>query len=101
TLLGKNQTPRPFLYREFYGYGGQQFVREGDWKLLRLNLVATKRGPAAPVTELYNLASDPAEKHNVAAQHPDIVARLQAIMDKQHTPSKQFPFKHTLDKPAS
>ncbi|MFZ9940736.1 MAG: arylsulfatase [Luteolibacter sp.] len=101
TLLGKNQAARPFLYREFYGYGGQQFVREGDWKLLRLNLVATKRGPAAPVTELYNLASDPAEKHNVAAQHPDIVARLQAIMDKQHTSSKEFPFKDTLDKPTS
>lgn len=101
TLLGKAQATRPFLYREFHGYGGQQFVRVGDWKLLRMNLLATKKGPAAPTTELYNLAYDPAERHNLAAKHPEIVAKLQVIMNEQHTFSKEFPFKDTLDKPAS
>lgn len=98
TLLGKKQAERPFLYREFHGYGGQQSVRVGDWKLLKRRLVGTKKEPAAPTLELYNLGSDPAEKENVAPAHPDIVAKLQKIMEEQHAPSKQFPFSGTLDK---
>ncbi len=91
TLLGKPQPPRPFLYREFHGAGGQQSVRVGDWKLLHRNLLGTAKKPPSPTTELYNLATDRSEKKNVAAAHPDIVARLQKIMDQQHTPSKEFP----------
>jgi arylsulfatase A-like enzyme len=98
TLLGQLQEPRPFLYREFHGYGGQQAVRVGDWKLLKRQLLGTATRPAAPTSELYNLAADPSEKENVAAPHPDIVARLQKIMSQEHTPSKEFPFKDTLDK---
>jgi arylsulfatase A-like enzyme len=92
TLLGKTQAPRPFLYREFHGYGGQQAVRVGDWKLLKGHLLATAKQPATPTLELYNLATGPAEKENVAAAHPDIVAKLEKIMSEQHTPSKKFPF---------
>lgn len=98
TLLGKKQTERPFLYREFHGYGGQQSVRVGDWKLIHRQLTGTKQKPAAPTTELYDLATDPMEKANVAAAHPEIVARLQKILDAQHAPSKEFPFGETLDK---
>jgi hypothetical protein len=54
--------------------------------------------PAAPTSELYNLAADPSEKENVADAHPDIVARLEKIMSQEHRPSKEFPFKDTLDK---
>lgn len=92
TLLGRKQAPRPFLYREFHGYGGQVSVRVGDWKLLRRHLLGTKARPAAPTLELYNLGTDPAESDNVAAAHPDIVAQLEKIMVAQHTPSKEFPF---------
>ncbi len=98
TLLGRKQAPRPFLYREFHGYGGQQAVRVGDWKLIHRNLLARKNQPASPTTELYNLAADPSEEHNVATGHPAVVARLQKIMDQQHTVSPQFPFQETLDK---
>ena len=45
-------------------------VREGDWKLIW-------RTPLPQVVELYNVAQDPSEKNNVAAQHPDKVAELQ------------------------
>ena len=38
TLLGRQQEPRPFLYREFPGSGGQQALRAGDWKLVRQHL---------------------------------------------------------------
>lgn len=90
TLLAKNQKPRPFLYREFSGYGGQQMVRAGDWKAVRTNL---SRGGKRIETQLYNLAADVGEQNNVAAEHPEIVARLEKIMRQEHTPSDLFPIK--------
>jgi arylsulfatase A len=46
-----------------------------------------------PAMELYNLADDIAEQHNVAAQHPEVVARLTKLMDEQHIPSSLFPMR--------
>jgi arylsulfatase A len=91
TLLGGTQAPRPYLYREFHGSGGQQAVRVNDWKLVRRGLLGSAKKPAQPTTELYNLAADPAEKKNVAAEQPEIVARLETILRRQHVPSKEFP----------
>jgi len=99
TLLGGRQPERPFLYREFHGAGGQQSVRVGDWKLVRRHLMGTPKQPAAPTTELYDLAADPSEKKNVAPAHPDIVARLKKLAAEQHAPSKEFPYP-LLDPPA-
>ncbi|MGH7242317.1 MAG: arylsulfatase B [Phycisphaerales bacterium] len=45
-------------------------VRQGDWKLIWRVML-----PSA--IELYNIKTDPSEKDNVAAQHPEIVAKLQ------------------------
>jgi len=45
-------------------------IRQGDWKLIWRVML-----PAA--VELYNIKTDPSEKENVAAQHPEIVAKLQ------------------------
>jgi arylsulfatase A-like enzyme len=93
TLLGKNQTARSFLYRESPGYGGQQCVRDGKWKLVRRHLNPNPNSPntPAPTTELYNLAVDPAESTDVATEHPRVVARLAAIARQQHRPSKLWP----------
>ena len=95
TLLGKRQEPRPFLYRESPGYGGQQCVRVGDWKAIRVDL---NPGPRQQDTkpgaiELYNLAKDPFETTDVAAQNPDIVKKLEAIMQSQHTKSALWPIR--------
>jgi len=46
-------------------------IREGQWKLMQ---GARRRGEL----ELYDLATDPSETKNVAAQNPDIAARLAA-----------------------
>ncbi len=46
-------------------------VRKGNWKLVK---IATLPGK----TELFDLASDPGEKNNVAEQHPEIVRDLEA-----------------------
>src|SRR5262249_41973988 len=45
-------------------------VRQGDWKLIWSVTL-----PSVP--ELYNIAQDPSEKNNVAAQNPEKVAELQ------------------------
>jgi arylsulfatase A-like enzyme len=95
TLRGEAQPERPFLYREFPAYGGQQSLHLGQWKLVKQNLMsAGKKAKAAkPMTiELFDLANDPHEEHDVLAQHPDIVAKMEAIMHAQHTPSTVFPF---------
>jgi arylsulfatase A len=87
TLFGRGEQKRhEFFYWEFPSYGGQQAVRAGQWKAVRRNL---NKGPSA--VELYDLEADPSEKKDVAADHPDVVARLEAIMKEQHTPSTVFP----------
>jgi len=44
-----------------------------------------------PPFELYELSTDIGERHNVAAEHPDVVARLTKYAAEAHTPSKSFP----------
>jgi arylsulfatase len=92
TLLGNaaSQKKHDFMYWEFPAYGGQQAARIGDWKAVRQNLAKLKPGET-PETELYDLSSDPAESHDVAADHPDLVAKLEAVMAEQHEPSALFP----------
>jgi arylsulfatase A len=94
-LVGKALPERPFLYREFPGYGGQQSVRVGNWKVVRRHLQPTKSAIARglePTLELFDLASDPREQHDLASSHPDLVTKLTQVMKEQHQPSKEFPF---------
>ena len=100
TLFGKKQDARPFLYREFPSYGGQQLARIGDWVGIRQNLVGKGKAKAkAPNLhiELYNLRNDERQTKDVSAQHPEIVAQLERLMREQHVPSKDFPIP-VLDK---
>ena len=85
--LDEDQKKHEYLYWEFPGYGGQQAVRMGRWKAVRLNL---KENPNAPV-ELYNLDVDLREQNNVANQFPEIVKEMELIMKREHTPSELFP----------
>jgi arylsulfatase A-like enzyme len=50
----------------------------GRWKLLEL---PTPRGVKV---ELYNVTTDPDERHDVAAGHPEVVARLRALLAREH-----------------
>lgn len=93
-LTGMPQPPRPFLYREFPGYGGQQTIRAGDWKAVRQGMT---RGNID--MELYNIASDASEQHNVASEHPEVVDQLTQLMAEQHHPSELFPLR-PFDQPA-
>lgn len=80
TLLGKDdQQQHEFLYWEFHETD-QIGVRMGDWKLV------VKKG----VPLLYNLSTDIHEDHDIAAEHPEIVKQMKAIIRSQHTPSELF-----------
>ena len=76
TLTGKHdqQKQHEYLYWEFYEQGGKQAVRAENWKAVRMPMLTGR-------TELYNLESDLGETTNVAAEHPDIVRRLEQLMD--------------------
>ena len=79
-----------YLYWEFPGYGGQQAVRSGDWKAVRQRML--RRDNRDPLRiELYHLKDDVGESRDVAAAHPEIVARLRSVMEAEHVPSKLFP----------
>lgn len=88
TLRGEPQRPHEFLYWEFPAYQGQQAVRMGDWKALRRNIF---KGNLE--IELYNVRSDPREKVNVASAYPDVVAKIESIMEREHEPAQLERFK--------
>ena len=74
TLLGRGTQPKhEYLYWEFYEQGvSQAALIGGRWKAIRLKTLA------API-QVFDLASDLAEKTNIAAAHPEIVARATEI----------------------
>jgi len=82
-LRSKGQQPNhPWLYWEFPEYGGQQAIRQGDWKLLRRDL-HKGQGPA----RLFRLSEDPGEEKDLADQFPEKVRALTQIMRTQHRTS--------------
>lgn len=89
TLLGqKKQKQHEYLYWEFANKGGKVAVRIGDWKAVKYNIAKE-----SSQVELYNIISDPKEENNVAAQHPDLVSKAEAMFVKSHVNNEQFPIK--------
>jgi arylsulfatase len=89
---------RDFL---FFDHEGNRALRMGDWKLVSARIDANE-------WELYDLAKDRAEMHNLAKEHPDRVremaARWQQLEDeyrrqagepppKEKKPAKKAPAK--------
>jgi uncharacterized sulfatase len=80
-LRGAKQKPHAYLYWELQQFNAKmgfipntltQAVRVGDWKAVR----PQGGGPL----ELYDLSRDIGESKNVAAEHPDVVAKIEAIL---------------------
>jgi arylsulfatase len=87
SLKDPAQSPkRDYLYWEFSALEGQQAIRMGDWKGVR-----TELAKGSQRWQLYDLAIDETESHDVADEHPDVVARIEQIAAEAHVPSEVFP----------
>jgi arylsulfatase len=75
-LAGKVDSPRSD--QDYIGWEifGNRAVRQGDWKL-RWEWKPIGKGE----WELFNVAADPAERKDLAAEHPDKVKALTALWD--------------------
>ena len=66
------------LYWHYPHYHGSTWkpgasVRDGDWKLIEFYHYEN--------VELYNLADDPGELHNLAEKHPQLTQRLRTQLE--------------------
>jgi arylsulfatase A len=87
-LKGGKGVKRDRFYWELHEGTPIQAVRFGDWK-------AVKNGPKRAI-ELYDLASDPGESRDVAAGHPEEVAKAAELLETSRTANADWP----LDGPA-
>jgi arylsulfatase A len=82
---------------------GSLAIRQGRWKLgfcpgsgglwtsprNPTNAEAVKR--SLPKMQLYDMEQDVAEQHNVSAEHPEVVRRLTALMEKYISEGRSTP----------
>ncbi|HLA40193.1 MAG TPA: sulfatase-like hydrolase/transferase, partial [Candidatus Glassbacteria bacterium] len=83
-LTGGSQPRHEYLYWEFHeGPASKQAVRLGNWKGIRLR-------PSGKV-ELYDLASDIGETEYLASGNPEVVRKIERIMDSARSESTLWP----------
>ena len=73
---------------------GNFAIRQGEWKLLLLRGVGDgpdSKDTSLPPGQLYNIVKDFGETDNVYTQHPDIVKRLTALLDKYLAEGRSTP----------
>ncbi|MEM7145213.1 MAG: arylsulfatase [Verrucomicrobiota bacterium] len=78
--------PDPMIW-EFHGYGGLLAIRDDNWKAVRRDLLKKEPGD----WELYDIEKDPSETTDLAAQHPEIIKRLESAFTETRTPNPIFP----------
>ncbi len=91
-LLGKSKKGREtFIYDQ--SIGKAVGIRHGRWKLLTAGRAPEKEHRyledfGTNAVELYNLERDISEQNNLAGQHPEVVSRLQDMLEQFLTSTK-------------
>ena len=73
-------------------------IRQGEWKLILGNLGSggfTHPRNVSGDGQLYHLGDDPAETANVYAEHPDVVQRLTALLNRYRESGRSRPLDGT------
>ncbi len=85
-LTGKSDTirqPGDYMGWELFG---KRAIRQGDWKIIYLPQHEKRRGMIPAVTpdtwQLYNLADDPTEMHDLSVTHSEKLAEMIALWDE-------------------
>jgi arylsulfatase A-like enzyme len=92
TLTGRGvQKLHDYLYWEFHEGGGRLALRQGDWKIVRTDVLAKPDGPV----QLFNLARDPAETTDLAAREPARARAMTELMRGARVDSPVFRFSQT------
>jgi arylsulfatase len=92
----------PFYY---YNCENLQAVRVGDWKIhlprtkTQIPFWALKKQPPINTAQLYNLATDEAEKKDVAAQYPERVSAMVALAENMRLELGEFGVRGSEQRP--
>ena len=83
-LLGKQPTEKAYIVQQ--NLDNTLSLILGDWKYIEPSnkpaleyWTKTEMGND-PMPQLYDLANDPSEQHNIAQQHPDVVQELSSLL---------------------
>lgn len=76
-ILGEDPEGATYIVEEARNWA----LRKNDWKLVR-NDPPKKKQNAQPTYELYNLAEDIGEEHNVAGKHPETVEQMSGMLEE-------------------
>jgi arylsulfatase A-like enzyme len=68
----------------FYTRDELYAVRKGSWKAHFITKRSYSKEPPVEheVPVLYNIETDPSEKYDVAAEHPDVIAEIKKARDR-------------------
>jgi arylsulfatase A-like enzyme len=84
-FLGRDPVGRDHLVTE--GFGAKTVLRQGPWVYLPAHPGALRFGDKdiesgnSSETQLYNLETDSGQRRNLAAEHPERVAALRALLE--------------------
>lgn len=96
SITGKGkQKEHRFLYYEFHERNGRRCIIKDGWKLVELRVNV----PRKTTLELYNLADDPEEEHNLIEEYPGRAAKLKKLMYASRTESPVWNFDPAAGKP--